>query len=78
MSSSAESLSNLIDQEIEFFLTVHPRGSSICLTVGSEYMLDEETFLASLLLFVQQANDLKLANDGSHVIFDELEINNEH
>jgi len=78
MSEEARTLKSLIEQEIDFFLTVHPRGSSICLTVGSEYMLDEDTFLTSLLLFVQQANDLKLANEGNHVIFDTLDLHKEH
>ena len=71
-------LEQIIEQDIEFFLSIHPRGSSICLTIASEYMIDEDTFLAALVLFIQQANDRKLENDNSHVIFDDVELTQEH
>lgn len=78
MATKSEDLENLIDQEIDFYLEIHPRQTSICLTIASDQRLDEDNFLASLLLFTQQANEMKVANEGNHVIFDEIGFTQEH
>jgi len=78
MTTKSKELEQLIDQEIDFYLEIHPRQTSICLTIASDQRLNEDNFLASLLLFTQQANEMKDANEGNHVIFDEIGYVAEH